>query len=77
MQSGSDIRDVIGNLREDILSLKLRVGQLQSSYELLERFTWNMVVLMHNGAEVSILVDPEFSVPQNQEEVNHDDPTLF
>lgn len=38
-----EIRDVIGNLREENLRLSRRVESIASNLSLLERFTWNLL----------------------------------
>jgi hypothetical protein len=44
-----EIRDVIGNMREDIRVLKHDMSSLRSYVDTLERFTWNMIQLLSEG----------------------------
>jgi len=57
-----EIRDVIGNIRGDVLQLQQEVKSLRSYVDALERFTWNMISLINQGTtEIVIHLEEEES----------------
>jgi len=65
-----EIRDVIGNMREDIRQLQHDQQSLRSYVDTLERFTWNLLQLLSAG-EHTVMIQ------LTGEDESDGDPTLL
>lgn len=79
-----EIRDVIGNLREENLRLSRRVESIASNLSLLERFTWNLLKevreAMNEGAQIIWDLGDELATAEStvdSPERTDDENTLF
>jgi len=68
-----DISDVIGKLRETQLQQGLHLAALQSTVDMLSRFTWNLITALAD--QETVIITLEATDPK--EESTDGDPTLF